>query len=46
MEKYVKAEMEIIELEAEDIIMTSGTACEYDGSSGFDGEEVCFVVKQ
>ncbi len=29
MEKYVKAEMEIIEFEAEDVITTSGCDCDY-----------------
>ena len=36
MEKYVKAEMEVVELSADDVIMTSG--CPTDE---FDGEWVC-----
>lgn len=38
MEQYVRAEMEVVEFENEDVITTSG--CEYDGSGSFDGEWV------
>ncbi|MBQ9080125.1 MAG: hypothetical protein IJY27_03550 [Clostridia bacterium] len=46
MEKYIKAEMEIVVFEAEDVIMTSGCtsdcAC-VDPTGGFAGEAVCFI---
>ena len=42
MEKYIKAEMEVVVFEAEDVITTSGT-CEYDGSDPFEGEWVCIM---
>ena len=39
MEKYTKAQMEVIEFEAEDVITTSGAPCPHNscpGVCGFD----------
>ena len=44
MEKYLKAEMEVVTFEAEDVIATSGCAsdCSADcKTESFDGEGVC-----
>ena len=48
MEKYLRAEIEVVEFEAEDVIATSGCAsdCTTDGCSlvgwGSDSDDSCF----
>ncbi len=46
MEKYVRAEMEVVAFDAEDVIMSSGckTDCScVDPTGGFEGESICVV---
>lgn len=40
MEKYIRAEIEVVEFAVEDVIATSGDTCEYKNAGSFDGEWV------
>ena len=42
MEKYTKAQMEVIEFEAEDVITTSGDTCQHNNCPGVCGFDLGF----